>query len=252
MMRPLSKKRTIVLAAIATATGIALSLGWVYLIPDPPPGPRNELEARFGRKLYSQHDEELIVRDFFNDRREGFFLDVGGGHYKVDSTTYYLEKHLNWSGISVDAAGEYAADYERYRPRTKFFNFFVSDKSDSLAKFYVSRRNWRLSTGDRDLAIQTGPHDEKTVPTTTLNDLLDEAAVTRIDFLSMDIEMYEPQALAGFDIHRFMPTLVAIETHPPVRDKILDYFRQHGYVEIERYSKLDPLNKFFTPASAGR
>ena len=29
------------------------------------------------KTLYSQHDEELIIRDFFQDRREGFFLDVG-------------------------------------------------------------------------------------------------------------------------------------------------------------------------------
>ena len=29
---------------------------------------------------YSQHGEELIIRHFFRDRREGFFLDVGCAH----------------------------------------------------------------------------------------------------------------------------------------------------------------------------
>lgn len=47
-----------------------------------------------GKKLYSQYDEELIIRDFFNDRRGGVFVDVGCYHYKDISTTYYLEKHL--------------------------------------------------------------------------------------------------------------------------------------------------------------
>ena len=30
-----------------------------------------------GKALYSQHNEELITRDFFQDRRDEFFLDVG-------------------------------------------------------------------------------------------------------------------------------------------------------------------------------
>ena len=54
-----------------------------------------------GEKLYSQHDEELLIRHFFGDRRGGFFLDVGAGHYRRNSTTYYLEKHLGWSGVAV-------------------------------------------------------------------------------------------------------------------------------------------------------
>lgn len=34
-----------------------------------------------GQKLYSQHDEELIIRHFFDDRRDGFFVDVGSFHW---------------------------------------------------------------------------------------------------------------------------------------------------------------------------
>ena len=55
------------------------------------------------KKLYSQFDEELIIRDFFQDRRGGFFLDVGAADPDVNNTTYYLEKNLGWSGIGVDA-----------------------------------------------------------------------------------------------------------------------------------------------------
>ena len=64
-------------------------------------------------KLYSQGNEELIVRDFFQDRRGGFFLDVGAAHFKRNSTTYYLDKHLGWSGIAIDALKEYAPDYAK-------------------------------------------------------------------------------------------------------------------------------------------
>ena len=46
------------------------------------------------KKLYSQFDEELIIRDFFQDRRGGFFLDVGAAWPLRNNNTYYLEKHL--------------------------------------------------------------------------------------------------------------------------------------------------------------
>ncbi len=39
-------------------------------------------------KLYSQFDEELIIRDFFEDRRGGFFVDVGAWLPHKSSTTY--------------------------------------------------------------------------------------------------------------------------------------------------------------------
>ena len=66
-----------------------------------------------GRKLYSQNDEELIIRDFFQDRRGGFFVDVGCYDWKDLSTTYYLEKHLGWSGIGIDANDALQAGYEQ-------------------------------------------------------------------------------------------------------------------------------------------
>ncbi len=75
-----------------------------------------------GIKLYSQDDEELVIRDFFRDRREGFFVDVGAGHYQRDSTTFYLEERLGWSGVAIDALAEYAEDYRTHRKRTTFVN----------------------------------------------------------------------------------------------------------------------------------
>ena len=79
---------------------------------------RSRLVARWGPKLYSEHDEEVLVRDFFQGRRDGFFLDVGAAHYMKDSNTFYLEERLGWSGIAIDANAEFAADYAKHRPRS--------------------------------------------------------------------------------------------------------------------------------------
>ena len=56
-----------------------------------------------GQKIYCHYDEELIIRDLFQDRRNGFNLDVGCAAARKRSTTFLLEKHLDWSGIGIDA-----------------------------------------------------------------------------------------------------------------------------------------------------
>jgi FkbM family methyltransferase len=206
-----------------------------------------------GEKLYSQFDEELVIRDFFQDRRDGFFVDVGCGPPIVHSTTFYLEKHLGWSGIGIDAIAEYAPEWEKKRPRSRFFSFIVTDHSDTLDPFYRSGIEGLSSTQQhRPFLGSSGSQlrlegEEIQLPTITLDKLLDAQGVEEVDFVSMDIEDSEPEALAGFDVERFAPELVCIEAAIPTRERILEYFRSHDYVLIERYLEADPVNWYFTP-----
>jgi hypothetical protein len=55
------------------------------------------------KSLYGHGNEELLIRHFFAERRDGVDIDVGCFDYKDWSTTYYLEKHLGGTGIGVDA-----------------------------------------------------------------------------------------------------------------------------------------------------
>jgi len=206
----------------------------------------NWLVEKYGHKRYSQNYEELIIRDFFDDKRGGFFVDIGAGHYKINSTTYYLERHLGWSGIAVDAICDYQNLYLLYRKKTKFRCFFVADRSDDEIDFYINLDNKRISTGNEDLASKQGDYKKVKVPTITLNDLLELSAISHFDFLSMDIELGEPAALAGFDIQKYKPALVCIEAHKEVRDQILEYFSRNNYRLIKKYNELDPLNFYFT------
>lgn len=212
-------------------------------------------EARFLADKYGPHRnsysaEEWIIRDFFQDRKDGFFVDVGANHYRITSNTYYLETRLNWSGLAVEPLREFEADYVQHRPRTRFLPFFVSDVSNQQAKMYVLGRNTLISSAERRFTEQ---HGEKAsaieVPAITLTDLLDAERVERVDLLSMDIELWEPKALAGFDIKRFQPQLVCIEVHPEVRQWILDYFARHEYVVVGKYLHADRNNLYFTPLS---
>jgi hypothetical protein len=107
-----------------------------------------------------------------------------------------------------------------------------------------------VTSSDRSFTERWGKNvKEIQVPTITLDDLLASEGVAKVDFLSMDIELAEPEALAGFDLRRYAPDLVCIEAHPEVRQAILEYFTRHGYVIVGKYLRIDTTNLYFTPGS---
>jgi FkbM family methyltransferase len=214
---------------------------------------RGRLVARHGPKLYSQGDEELLVRDFFQDRRAGLFVDVGASHYKDGSTTFYLEERLGWSGLAVDANRAFAAEYAQHRPRTRFFAYFVGDHEEAAHPFFIPELADVLASGDPDYVAKFQLHArEERVPAVTLDGLLTREAVTHVDFLSMDIEAGEPAALAGFDVRKYTPALVCIELQTETAPAIRRYFELNGYEELKGYALLDSINGYFAPRGGAR
>jgi FkbM family methyltransferase len=203
------------------------------------------------KPVYSHGNEEIVIRDFFQDRRHGFFLDVGCGHPVDDSNTYYLEERLGWSGIAVDALPEMEPKWRRNRPASRFFNYIVTDHADTVESFFRAEPRARdissIYKPDRDPSRNPVQSEEIRVPTITLTKLLERNGVSSIDLLSMDIEGAEPLALAGFDIERYKPALACVEAKLMNRAKILRYFGDHHYRRIDRYLKYDVANYYFTP-----
>jgi len=234
---------TLAVAIAVTATAWGLSKA----VAAPPPPDLQWLRATYGPHKHSQFVEEWIIRDFFRDRRGGTFVDVGAADYRTWSNTYYLEHNLGWSGLAVDPQQSFAAGYAQFRQRTRFRPLFVSDQSDQNAVLYLNDSPWVASSNPEFTSRWGKPSRSATVPTITLNDLLDAEKLTGFDFLSMDIELAEPQALAGFDVKRFRPQLVCIEAHPEVRQQILDYFASNGYTAIGKYLRMDDRNLYFMP-----
>ncbi len=210
----------------------------------------NWLEQRYGPERQSFGPEEWIIRDYFDDRRGGVFVDVGSGDHRESNNTWYLETALGWSGVAVDALDQYREGFERHRPSTRFFNFFVSDRSANTARLFFGSKKG-VSSSRQEFTAGYGPvQGFIEVPTVSLDDLLESAGIERFDFLSMDIELAEPKALAGLDLARFKPALVCVEAHPEVRQQIVDYFAERRYVTVGKYLRVDEMNLWFMPVGA--
>jgi len=195
---------------------------------------------------WSQGFEELIIRDFFQDAKNLFYVDIGCAWPDRSSTSCFLEKKLKWTGIACDALGEYEKDWCRQRPNTTFCNYAVTDQTGIKLVFY--RHEWTgVSSTLKEIASRHGGEEkltEVTATSITINSLLNQNNIHHIDHLTLDIEGAEYQALQGFDIQKFSPRLCCIEA---ANDKIIDYFSSNNYQLIEHYKNVDKINWYFCP-----
>ena len=77
----------------------------------------------------------------------------------------------------------------------------------------------------------------------TLDKLLEKHNIQKIDFFSLDVEGYEISVLNGFDIEKYLPTYMLIETtsFENRRKVIFDYMQDRNYKVIEELTINDYL-----------
>lgn len=198
---------------------------------------QTKLVPRIRRTHYSR---------FFQEERGGLFIDIGCAWPLRGSTTCYLERKLGWSGIAVDALSEYAPGWATHRPRSKFLNYAVSDRSQEQLTFY--RNEWTgVSSLSKQQSLKFGGEKKLTpikVEAITINDLLKLNDITQVDHLTLDIERSELGALNGFDIQFYQPRLCCVEN---TTEEILAYFEKNNYQILEKYRKVDKINCYFSP-----
>ena len=89
---------------------------------------------------------------------------------------------------------------------------------------------------------QEEPEHEFTVPARTLSSLLDEAGAPEVDLLSLDVEGYEPQVLAGLDLDRHAPRYILVEIRDPAAGRgAIEAVLGGRYAEVEQLSPYDVL-----------
>jgi FkbM family methyltransferase len=161
--------------------------------------------------------------DAIIDRDGGFFVEAGGHDGYTQSNTYYLERFRDWHGILVEPMREMAAEARRNRPSSRIFQCALVplDHPDDgvemeFGDLFSTVRDAPGADGSwarNGLVLGWRDHRVERVPARTLSSLLDEAGVSSMDLLSLDVEGYEVEALRGLDFSRHAPAWILVEMH---------------------------------------
>ncbi len=140
-------------------------------------------------------------------------------------------------------------------------NSFVSEKSDTNPGI-VAYSSWKVNgeRGSNDHPVHLGtPKSAEGVPSVSLNDFVDKAGITRIDFIKIDTDGHEYEVFKGAAnaIRRFRPKIIfeiglyVMDEKKISFDFYFNYFTELGYrlvdtkthkeITLKNYRKYIPM-----------
>lgn len=147
-------------------------------------------------KTYSEFGEDRWVMENVKLLEVGFYADIGCAWPRTNSNSAFL-RDRGWPGLCVDGNPSYAGHWASVAP---FTCCVVGDGNPAQFEY----------NGVPELSrIGSGEPENKLVPTVRLYKLL--ADVPHVDFLTLDLEGHEYEALQTFDWSKNYPLCVISE-----------------------------------------
>ena len=167
----------------------------------------------FKKKTYSMHGEDLAVEKYFKEIDNGFYVDLGCYHPVQHNNTILLYQK-GWRGINIDINEFSVKLFNFCRPDDLNLNLAVSDKNGEI-DFYYQKKLSLLSTIKKsqcNFSFQ-GKINKKKISSQTITKILDDSKYKdkQIDFLDVDIEGADLDALKSLDFSRYSPKLICVE-----------------------------------------
>ena len=175
---------------------------------------------------YSQAGQDKFVAEFFNFKKNGYYLDIGALDGVTSSNTFYLEKELEWKGICFEPQEIHYKLAEQIREKVVRMGVY---NKNSLENF-----NPNLSVIDENyIGINK-------IPTITFETLIKKFNVPKIiDYISLDIEGQEYNALTKFPFDTHLSILWTIEhaycikKDPTLKNNIKEIMLRNNYLIIK-------------------
>lgn len=218
---------------------------------------RRRLFEALGSDRYSHPALDDLDRKLFAHlpERDGVFIEAGAFDGYGQSNTYWFERFRGWSGVLIEPIPQLAAQARRERPRSQVFEFALV--APDFPEEHVRMRfggTMSILIYDSDGSKRAITHAENgaalvleepydlTVPTKTLSAVLDQAGISDVDLLSLDVEGYESEVLKGLDLSRHAPRYILLEMLFEEESKpLIDALLAPRYEFVERLSVRDHL-----------
>lgn len=194
-----------------------------------------EFDMGIIKKYFAEFETDKVIREkYFNDfTYKGIIVEVGG------ATPEYLSmsRHFNlngWRCIIIEPNPKFVQMHKRLgneiyayacgTQRKDNVDFEVAHvhSHDNITNDDHSFSSLKIKTSYLEkYNIRSLPYTTIRVNVRTLDQILKEANVKRIDILSIDVEGHEIEVMKGFSIHKYNPIIVVLE----------NVLHDHNYVD---------------------
>jgi FkbM family methyltransferase len=144
--------------------------------------------------------DKFINEIIFQNKKDGFFVEIGALDGIIFSNSYIFEKYLNWSGICVEPDLRWKESIIANRKCNLSFNV-ISDISELEVDFCTHKNGGEsfVKTEMRSWIYETDILETNKIKTQTLTDLLESANSPKlVDWISIDAEGSELKIISKF------------------------------------------------------
>ncbi|MDX1416597.1 MAG: FkbM family methyltransferase [Candidatus Promineifilaceae bacterium] len=176
----------------------------------------NIFRDEYAVKSYSQEGEDMILRRLFEEKKSGFYVDIGAHHPRRFSNTCIFYKQ-GWRGINIDAIPGTVELFNKHRPRDINLEIAVSDSVEDLT--YYEFNDPALNGFSKEIATVRNSSEKfvivatKKMTTMPLSNILEKHLPEGqyIDFMTIDVEGWDLKVLKSNDWNRYQPGVVLVE-----------------------------------------
>ncbi len=157
--------------------------------------------------------EDLIIYEKLKDIDNGFYVDAGCYHPLHLNNTFLLYKK-GWRGINIDLSDFTINLFNYIRPDDSNINSAVANY-DGKIKFYFQKKLSQLTSVKKEIASKRmqGKIKEKEIDALKLDSIIAKTKFKnqKIDFLNIDIEGNDYEALQSLNFSVYKPKMICIE-----------------------------------------
>jgi FkbM family methyltransferase len=175
-----------------------------------------------GRRYFGLNELDRQLAEYI-PQSEGVFVEVGAYDGIEQSNSLYFER-LGWRGVLIEAVPTTFERCKRNRPlatvvhaacvspefqgtEISLVDVGLMSLVDGARRSEQERQAW-IQRGE---AIQQITSTACAAPARTLMSILVDLGIVQIDLLSVDVEGYEAEVIAGLDLNRIRPRYIVVE-----------------------------------------
>lgn len=195
-------------------------------------------------EFFSQDGQDKFIVGLLNNKKGGFFLDIGAYDGKVFSNTLYLEKELGWKGICIEPNPLVFKNLEVNR-KCICINCCIGNSKGNY-KFLAASGAASMLSGLLDMFDQNhllridetinkhgGTKQVFDVAVVPLKGIVAEQKIKEIDYCNIDVEGGEMSVLNSIDFSKVSIKVFTIENNNGT-GLVHDFLYPYGYKLIAK------------------
>ena len=185
----------------------------------------------------SQHRQDQVAfLNFFQGVCGRTYVEIGAFDGVINSNTFFFNKHMNWTGILVEANPTSFAKAKANRPSDRVYHAAITnDNAETVTFLFNDQRPQLNGIANVADAGRMRSFQEVQVPVNTFRKIFAETGVTRVDFFSLDVEGAEYIVLQTIDFDAVTICIMVTENNPRAFDReknaqVGAFLRSKGFV----------------------